>query len=167
MTALFIFPASLLRPVGGWLSDHFGPRMVTYSGFVVMTLALAALCVPDGTYLGLAYHLGPTWFTTLMVVVGSGMGIGKASVYKSVPDDFPNDVGAVGGLVGMLGGLGGFLMPPLFGALGRMTGSPRSAFVTILVLTVVSLAWLHASARPIKTRKRQAQQEPFLEALTS
>ena len=47
------------------------------------------------------------------------MGIGKASVYKYVPNYFPKDVGAVGGLVGMLGALGGFVLPPVFGVLGR------------------------------------------------
>ena len=40
LTASFIFPASLLRPLGGYLSDVFGPRVVTYSVFVVMTGAL-------------------------------------------------------------------------------------------------------------------------------
>ena len=34
LTALFIFPASLLRPLGGYLSDRFGPRTVTYAIFV-------------------------------------------------------------------------------------------------------------------------------------
>ena len=41
------------------------------------------------------------------------MGVGKASVYKYVPNYFPNDVGAVGGLVGALGALGGFILPPV------------------------------------------------------
>src|SRR4029079_10464699 len=43
LTALYIFPASVLRPVGGWLSDKFGPRVVTYSVFVVITVALIPL----------------------------------------------------------------------------------------------------------------------------
>src|SRR5205814_5579977 len=38
LTALFIFPASLLRPLGGWLSDRFGARPVTYLVFVIMLL---------------------------------------------------------------------------------------------------------------------------------
>ena len=42
LTALFIFPASLLRPLGGWLSDRFGARPVTYVVFAAMLLA----CVP-------------------------------------------------------------------------------------------------------------------------
>ena len=156
LTALFIFPASLLRPVGGWLSDVFGPRVVTYAVFLAMIVALAALCVPDGMYFGMAYRPGPALFTALMFVVGCGMGIGKASVYKYIPDYYPEDVGAVGGLVGALGALGGFVLPPLFGYLGRTTGSPRMAFVSLLFLTVVSLAWLHAAVLAIKSGERKA-----------
>ena len=158
LTTLFIFPASLLRPVGGLLSDRFGPRVVTYSVFITMSLALLALCVPDGVYFGQEYRPGPALFTALMFVVGCGMGIGKASVYKYVPDYYPNDVGAVGGLVGALGALGGFFLPPLFGYLGRSSGSPRMAFVALLVLTVVSLAWLHLTVLAIKAEERQADE---------
>src|SRR5688500_219835 len=71
------------------------------------------------------------------------MGIGKASVYKYIPDYFPQDVGAVGGIVGMLGALGGFALPPLFGLLGRRSGVPQLAFLALLGLTVWSLVWLH------------------------
>ncbi len=162
LTALFIFPASLLRPVGGRLADKFGPRTVTYCVFLVMSAALLALCVPDGTYRGFIYQPGPAIFTVLMIVVGCGMGIGKASVYKYVPDYFPNDVGAVGGLVGALGALGGFVLPPLFGSLGRATGSPRMAFAALLVLTLVSLAWLHVSVLAIKAAERRAARVELL-----
>lgn len=143
LTATFIFPASLLRPLGGWLSDRYGPRVVTYCVFLVMAVALVALSVPDRNYFGVPYRLGPGTFAALMFVVGCGMGIGKASVFKYVPNYFPQDVGAVGGLVGMLGALGGFILPPVFGALGRATGVPQMAFLSLLILTLVSLAWLH------------------------
>ena len=151
LTALYIFPASLLRPVGGLLSDRFGPRVVTYSVFLVMTAALIPLCLPTTTL-----DLGIEWFTALLFVVGIGMGVGKASVYKYVPDYFPNDVGAVGGVVGALGALGGFILPVVFGTLGRMTGSPQAAFYALLGLTVVSLAWLHVTVMGIKAAERAA-----------
>jgi MFS transporter, NNP family, nitrate/nitrite transporter len=138
LTALFIFPASLLRPLGGWLSDLYGPRAVTYAVFAGMTLATIPLCLPASIL-----PLGAASFTVLMVIVGVGMGIGKASVYKYIPNYFPADVGAVGGLVGLLGALGGFLLPKAFGWLGRETGFPQAAFLSLLVLTVGSLAWLH------------------------
>ena len=38
LTALFIFPASLLRPFGGYLSDQFGARKVMYATFTVILL---------------------------------------------------------------------------------------------------------------------------------
>ncbi len=47
-------------------------------------------------------------------------------------------------------------MPPLFGYLGRSTGSPRMAFVSLLALTVASLAWLHVAVLAIKIRERLA-----------
>jgi NNP family nitrate/nitrite transporter-like MFS transporter len=151
LTALFIFPASLLRPLGGWLSDRYGPRRVTYVVFLTMAVSLALLSVPASVI-----DLGVWGFTILMFVVGCGMGIGKASVFKYVPDYFPRDVGAVGGLVGMLGALGGFVLPPAFGALGRWAGSPQAAFAALLVLTLVSLAWLHAVVVRLKAAKRLA-----------
>jgi len=145
LTALYIFPASLLRPLGGWLSDKYGPRVVTHVVFVVMLAALVPLCLP-----GNVLNLGVAAFTVLLVVVGIGMGIGKASVYKYIPNYYPKDVGAVGGLVGMLGALGGFLLPPAFGMVGRSTGSPQAAFLALLVLTAGSLLWLRVAVARIR-----------------
>lgn len=142
LTALFIFPASLLRPLGGWLSDIYGPRSVTYTVFAGMALATLPLCLPPSV---LAINVW--WFASLTVVVAVGMGIGKASVYKYIPNYFPSDVGAVGGLVGMLGALGGFVLPKAFGWLGRETGFPQAAFLALLGLTLASLVWLIFAVR--------------------
>lgn len=149
-TATFIFPASLLRPLGGYLSDKFGPRIVTYWVFAVMAAALVILAIPPGEYLGVNYELSAGVFAVLMFVVGCGMGIGKASVYKYIPNYFPQDVGAVGGLVGLLGALGGFFLPPLFGVLGRWSGAPQMAFLVLLALTLGSLAWLQLAVMQMK-----------------
>ena len=156
LTTLFIFPASLLRPVGGWLSDQYGPRVVTYSVFLVMTGALMLLCVPNGNYRGFVYNPGVGLFTSLLVVVGCGMGIGKASVYTYVPNYYPNDVGAVGGLVGTLGALGGFFLPSMFTYLSQATGEPRMAFAALLGLTIISLVWLHISVLANRAAERRA-----------
>lgn len=151
LTALFIFPASLLRPLGGWLSDKFGPRLVTYAVFIGMMVAMAPLCLPAGVL-----SLDVTAFTVLMLLVGVGMGIGKASVFKYIPDYFPNDVGAVGGVVGMLGAVGGFLLPKVFGWSSRQLGYPQAAFVILLLLTAVCLVWLHRVVVRIGQAERKA-----------
>lgn len=151
LTAAFIFPASLLRPLGGWLSDVYGPRAVTYAVFVGITLATIPLCLPESVL-----PLDAWSFTGLMLVVAVGMGIGKGSVFKYIPNYFPRDVGAVGGLVGLLGGLGGFLLPKAFGWLGRATALPQAAFLALLLITVVSLIWLHLTVRSLTAAERPA-----------
>jgi NNP family nitrate/nitrite transporter-like MFS transporter len=147
LTALFIFPASLLRPLGGWLSDRWGARPVTYVVFAAMALACVPLVVPSGT---LGFRVGLGTFFTCVEILGIGMGIGKASVFKYIPDYFPRDVGAVGGLVGTLGALGGFFMPLSFGYLEESSGRPESCFWVMLALIVASFAWLHLVVTAMK-----------------
>ncbi|MDO8646589.1 MAG: nitrate/nitrite transporter [Candidatus Planktophila sp.] len=152
LTALFIFPASLLRPLGGYLSDKIGARRLMYGTFLSMLIALLFLAAPfgyivlntpDGPREVLPYSLGVVPFTALLFIVGCSMGIGKAAVFKHIPEYFPNDVGAVGGLVGTLGALGGFLLPPLFVYVRDWTGLPQSTFIVLFLLTLVATLWMH------------------------
>ena len=77
------------------------------------------------------------------MILGAVMGIGKAAVYKHIPDYFPNDVGVVGGIVGVLGGLGGFVCPVIFGYLLNATGLWTSCWMFFAVLVLVCLVWMH------------------------
>ena len=152
LTALFIFPASLLRPLGGYLSDKIGARRLMYATFISMLVSLALLAAPfgyivlntpEGAKSVLPYHLGVLPFTLILFVVGCSMGIGKAAVFKHIPEYFPHDVGAVGGLVGTLGALGGFLLPPFFVSMRGLTGLPQSTFIVLFLLTLVATLWMH------------------------
>lgn len=88
-------------------------------------------------------------FTLLSLVLGATMGIGKAAVYKYIPDYFPNDVGVVGGIVGVIGGLGGFVCPVIFGYMLKATGLWTTCWVFFFILTAICLAWLHVVVRGI------------------
>jgi NNP family nitrate/nitrite transporter-like MFS transporter len=153
LTALFIFPASLLRPVGGIFSDRYGARRVMYWTFGVMLVASGILMMPNGfitvvqpdgsTSEHLGYTMGIVPFTVLLFILGCAMGVGKAAVFKHIPEYFPDNVGSVGGLVGMLGGLGGFFLPPLFAYTKIWTGFPTSTFFVLFLLTAVCAVWMH------------------------
>jgi len=162
LTALFIFPASLLRPVGGWLSDRFGARPVTYGVFIAMLLACVPLAAPGGA---LGFHVGLAQFVVFIEVIGIGMGLGKASVYKYIADYFPTEVGAAGGLVGTLGALGGFLLPLGFGYLAKSSARPESCFWIMGALILASLVWLHTVVSGLRrrdaVRMRVAAPEPI------
>ncbi|MEI2714355.1 MAG: nitrate/nitrite transporter [Nocardioides sp.] len=153
LTATYIFPASLLRPLGGSLSDRFGARRVMYWTFGAMIVISGILMMPNGHIVisqpdgaqseHLAYSIALAPFAFLVFLLGCAMGVGKAAVFKHIPEYFPDNVGAVGGLVGMLGGLGGFFLPPLFAYTKAWSGFPSSTFFVLFVLTVVCAVWMH------------------------
>jgi MFS transporter, NNP family, nitrate/nitrite transporter len=155
LTALFIFPASLLRPLGGWLSDRFGARPVTYGVFGVMLLACAPLCLAPVGH-GSDGRISLPVCVALVELVGIAMGIGKASVYKYISSYFPGDVGAVGGLVGSLGALGGFFLPLGFAYLERLTGRPEACYWLLLALTIASFGWLASVVSRIRRTEAAA-----------
>ncbi|MBI1352150.1 MAG: MFS transporter [Actinomycetales bacterium] len=155
LTALFIFPASLLRPFGGIASDRFGARKVMYATFVTMLITSGILMMPyghivlsradGGTSEVLPWSVSVTMFTALVFLMGCAMGIGKAAVYKHIPEYFPHDVGAVGGLVGSLGALGGFFLPPMFAYAAAWTGMPQATFLVIFLVTLTAALWMHVT----------------------
>ena len=91
------------------------------------------------------YFQANVWvFTALVFVIGIMMGIGKAAVYKHIPEYFPDEVGVVGGIVGVVGGLGGFFCPIIFGYLLESTGLWTTCWMFFTVLSAVCLWWMHS-----------------------
>ena len=84
-------------------------------------------------------------FTFFVLVLGVMTGIGKAAVYRHIPDYFPHDVGVVGGIVGVIGGLGGFVGPIVFGYLLQATGIWTTCWMLFAMLSAVCLWWMHVT----------------------
>lgn len=124
----FVVLATLLRPLGGWLSDRIG-------GARVLSAVLAGVA---------PFALLLAWPAMLPFTVGALgcaalLGLGNGAVFKLVPQYFPNQTGTVTGLVGALGGVGGFFPPLLLSFFRNRTGAIWPAFV--LLAAVAVLLW--------------------------
>jgi NNP family nitrate/nitrite transporter-like MFS transporter len=139
--AAYSIPGSIFRAYGGVLSDKVGARTVMYWTFAVCAVATAILSIPSTEI------ITPIVFIGVAFVLGFFMSLGKAAVYKHIPVYYPQNVGAVGGLVGMIGGLGGFVLPLVFGWLKDATGMWSSCFMALFVIVTLSLLWMHLSVR--------------------
>lgn len=95
-------------------------------------------------------------FTALVFLAGISMGIGKAAVYKHIPEYFPRDVGVVGGLVGVIGGLGGFFCPILFGYMLKATGVWTTCWLFLALISIISIVWMHLVILKMTRRMKPA-----------
>ncbi|AOI45475.1 MFS transporter [Burkholderia oklahomensis] len=155
LAACFSLPGGVLRAIGGWLSDRYGAYRTTWWVMWVCWVTFFILSYPPTDFTirsahgPLGFHLGhtPVAFTVLLFAVGIAMAIGKASVFKFIADEFPDDIGAVSGVVGLAGGLAGFALPILFGALVDLTGVRSTCFMLLYGAVSVSLVWMYFSFR--------------------
>jgi NNP family nitrate/nitrite transporter-like MFS transporter len=160
MGAAYSVPASIFRAYGGVLSDRLGARTVMHWTFAVSAAATLILSIPPTDYLmqgvngpiAAHFEIGPWAFILLVFVLGGFMSLGKAAVYKHIPVYYPQNVGAVGGLVGMIGGLGGFVLPLAFGLLSDFTGLWTSCFMLLFLLVGVSSLWMNIAIRRLGQR---------------
>jgi len=145
----FVVVAVLMRPVGGWLSDRFGPIPVLAAGYGVVVVGAGIAATQP-----LLEHIGTAAFLSMAAALGAGSGATFALVAK-VTD--PSRVGGVTGLVGAAGGLGGFLPPLIMGyiygrtdsyAIGLWMLSATAGLTLLLTVTVVAhTARIHEGAR--------------------
>ncbi|HNP56842.1 MAG TPA: MFS transporter [Gordonia sp. (in: high G+C Gram-positive bacteria)] len=125
-TAGFAVAAVIARPLGGVLSDRFGPRLITaISCGGAALLALWMITKP-----AMPWYAGVDF---ILMAVMMGMGAGSVFAWVAVASP-PARVGAVTGLVGAAGGLGGFFPPLLMGATYDDADHSYTIGLTLLVV---------------------------------
>jgi nitrate/nitrite transporter NarK len=139
----FVVLATLMRPVGGALSDRIGGARVLNAVFLGVIPFALLLAWPS---------MIP--FTVGALGCAALLGIGNGAVFALVPKYFPNDTGTVTGLVGAMGGLGGFFPPLVLGAFRDNLGAIWPGFV---LLALSSLALARVNARVFLPRQEAAE----------
>ncbi len=131
LTAAFSLLASVIRVPGGSLADRLGGEKTTLIALTALLLGSIVMTLSRGFAMSLAGEL----------LMGAGMGVGNAAVFKLVPQEVKQAVGGASGWVGGLGAFGGFAIPPLMALFVRTQGSPgySTGFAIFIGLTVASL----------------------------
>lgn len=127
----FSLLAALIRIYGGVLSEQIGGERTALFAFSVVLVGALLLTFIVDFRLNL---LGE-------ILIGLGMGMGNAAVFKMVPKYVPEAVGGASGLVGGLGALGGFIIPPELGATVDALGTAGYAggFFAYVVLAIMAI----------------------------
>ncbi len=134
----FALLAVLARPTGGWLSDRFTARDVLTTSFIG-----TAICG-----VGLAFTFESMVPLTIFCLSAAVMlGLGTGGVFKLVAEWFPEQVGAVTGVVGAAGGMGGFFPPLVMSIVNGLTGSYALGFVMLAMVAGLCLLVLARISR--------------------
>ncbi|HWP84145.1 MAG TPA: antiporter [Terriglobia bacterium] len=139
---------SLIRPVGGWLSDQWSGAKVTQVSTAVMIVA----ALGAARYIKLAAgspapqeHFLP--FLILFLLLFLTAGIGNGSTFRMIPIIFePSQAGPVLGWTSAVAAYGAFLIPQIFGK-QIASGTPEYALYGFAAYYVSCLAvnwWFYA-----------------------
>ncbi len=149
---------SVIRPVGGIISDKVGGAKVTFWVFIGMCVAV----------LGVMYFVEQknfAGFLTMFLALFTLTGLGNGSTYMSIPAIFRAqslseaegkgeaaralalkaaglEAGAALGFIGAVGSVGGFLIPRGFGASIAATGGPYLA-LEVFIAFYITCIWLN------------------------
>ena len=131
LTAAFSISAALLRIPGGKLADRIGGLKVS---LIALFVLLAASVV-----MAFASHLAFAFMAAMVIAVAFGMN--NAAVFKLVPFYVSHSVGGASGWVGGLGAFGGFVIPPVMGAVVSHLGVAGYArgFLVFAVLALINI----------------------------
>jgi NNP family nitrate/nitrite transporter-like MFS transporter len=131
----FALLAVIGRPLGGIVSDRIGAERVLLVCFVAVLVLALGLAVGYESMVPL---------TICCLTMALALGLGTGAVFKLVPVWYPENVGAVTGVVGAAGGLGGFFPPLVMGVVKSATGGYALGFVLLAVVAAACLVVLRA-----------------------
>ena len=143
----FSLLAAVARVGGGSLAERFGGEVMAALAFVIVLVGAALLTGVISFMTNVAGEM----------LIGLGMGLANAAVFKMVPKYVPHAVGGASGIVGGLGALGGFIIPPVLGMFAGALG-PNGYSGGFFSYVVLAVAAIFMSVGFIRTRNRAVVQ---------
>ncbi len=161
-TLAFVTTSSMVRALGGWFADKYGGRSVNWSVFWICLVCLFFLSYPPTTMtihgvegdITISIEINVWLFTALLLVIGLAQGFGRASVYKTLYDYYPNQMGPAGGFVATLGALGGCTLPIIFGVSVDIMGIHSAAFMILYGVLAACMVVMFFAVKADTHRKR-------------
>ena len=133
LTAFYSILTSLVRIYGGKIADKKGGEIVAFIALIIGLLGSIVMT-----------FAGTLPFAIIgVILLGIGMGVTNAAVFKIVPNAGPEAMGGASGWIGGIGAFGGFLLPPVMATFIDKTGIDLSGFsrgyVVFIGLFVISI----------------------------
>lgn len=132
----FVLLATIARPVGGWLSDKIGGRLVIK--IALLCVAVLASFVAFQPALEVQTTVA---YLTLAFILGCSNGAVFALVGKLTSSEI---MGSVTGIIGAAGGLGGFFPPLVLGITYQQTHSYTLALIMLSVSAVLGFLYIRS-----------------------
>ncbi|PSP86073.1 MFS transporter [Halobacteriales archaeon QS_6_64_34] len=148
--ATFSIAAGLLRPIGGYVSDVLMRKeqniLPFFRGRYREQWTFVALCFIVVMMVGMTLAgLSGVLLNAVIVgfLVGTGCAMAEGAIFAQVPSMFPDNSGAVAGVVGGVGTVGGIVYPLFYSApwLANLHLGYSVAAVTMVPIVLLS-AWV-------------------------
>lgn len=160
LTMLATLMGSVVRVIGGWISDRVG-GIHTLTGVLLAVAVALLLCGLAGGSLVVT--------TLLFMLCFAAMGAGNGALFQLVPLRWPLATAVAGSMIGEVGALGGGFLPNAMGWSKQLSGSYLWGFVAftllalamLLMLRIVQIRWTRTwaekggKAKPLAPPVRQ------------
>jgi MFS transporter, NNP family, nitrate/nitrite transporter len=139
LTMLAALMGSVIRILGGWVSDRIGGVNTLTAVFGVVIVTLVAT--------GMQTTVAAT--TLLLMLCFAALGAGNGALFQLVPLRWPMTTAVAGSMIGEIGALGGGFIPNAMGLSKQYTGTYLWGFVAfagvaavmLIVLRVAQIRW--------------------------
>ncbi|MCX6297118.1 MAG: MFS transporter [Bacteroidetes bacterium] len=137
LTMIAALIGSILRIVGGWISDRLGG--ITTLSFVLVIIIVTMLIA------GLPINITST--TILFIICFAALGAGNGALFQLVPLRWPFATVVASSMIGEIGALGGSIIPNAMGISKQSTGSYSWGFVSFALLAIIAFIVLRFAQR--------------------